>query len=122
MVVPLRRTQPYYARRMPMKAEWVCPWRRNNPIIKYGDGAAHAYEMNRYRFVAWLVDFSVQGPVVLTPPVMVGRQKVLVEVGTSRRTQPAKKKAMKQGWKWLYSRCSMGYAVGYWRYIGQASL
>lgn len=71
----------------------MCPWSRTNPIIEYaeyGDGAAH--EMNRYQFVAWLVsvDFSARGPVVLKPPVMVGRQKVLVEVGTSRRMQPAK--------------------------------
>ena len=95
MVVPLWRTQPYYVWRMQMKAEWVCPWSRTNPIIGYGDGAAH--EMNRYQFVAWLVDVSAQGPVVLTTPVMVGRQKVLVEVGTSRRTHPAKKNARKQG-------------------------
>ena len=53
--------------------------------------------MKRYQFVAWLVNFSTQGPVVLKPPVMVGRQKVPVEVGTIRRTQPAKKKARKQG-------------------------
>ena len=86
MVVPLWRTQPYYAWRMQMKAEWVCPWSRTNPIIEYGDGAA---------FVAWLVDFSEQGPVVLKPPVIVGRQTVLVQVGTSRMMQPAKKKARK---------------------------
>ena len=40
---------------------------------------------------------TAQGPVVLKPPVMVGRQKLLVEVGTGRRAQPAKKKASKQG-------------------------
>ena len=36
MVVPLWRTQPYYAWRIQMKAEWVCPWSRSNPIIEYG--------------------------------------------------------------------------------------
>ena len=45
MVVPLWRTQPYYAWRMQMKAEWVCPWSRTGPVIEYGDGAAH--EMKR---------------------------------------------------------------------------
>ena len=53
--------------------------------------------MNRYQFVAWLVDVSAQGPVVLKPPVMMGRQPVLVEVDTSRRVQPAKTKTRKQG-------------------------
>ena len=46
IVVPIWRSQAYYAWRPQMKAEWVCPWSKANPVIRYADKTCRP--MNRY--------------------------------------------------------------------------
>jgi len=55
------------------------------------DGGAH--KLNKYQFVAWLVDFTMDEEVLLAQdrvPVKVGKQVPTVDVGAPRRTQPAR--------------------------------
>ena len=90
LVVPLWRSQAYWSWRMRVRAEWVFPWSATNPVMKTSDGGAH--RLNRYQFVAWLIDFTGDEALLLAkgPPVKVGKQAVTVDVGVPRRTQSAK--------------------------------
>ena len=80
-----------------MKAEWVCPWSKANPVIRYADKACHP--MNRYQFVAWLVDFTVGGGTQwgAPPPPRVGNQPVMVDIGVNKRTQKPRERAQRAG-------------------------
>ena len=80
-----------------MTAEWVCPWSKAEPIIRYTDKQCHP--MNRYQFVAWRVDFTTTTGTQwgAPPPPRVGRQPVMVDIGVHKRTQKPRERAQRAG-------------------------
>lgn len=99
LVVPAWRSQAYWSWRTQMAAEWVCPWSTTNPIIRTSDARAH--KLNKYQFVAWLVDFRSAGDALLKkgPPMRFGKQPLMVDANGKRRTQHARspKKLQEEG-------------------------
>ena len=102
VVVPLWRTQSFYAWRMKASEERVLPWGKKNSaeraIIQYGDGSTHV--MNRYQFVAWYFEFdkpSKPAPCFAKPPVSRGAQPTWCDVGKRKREHGTRKQPFRIG-------------------------